>query len=167
MLLTQVQQPNVPLQVKVQAVELAQQILVIAQQQQPVTGTSAAPVQPATTSTAPTAPAPDVSSPSGQAAPVATTTPVVPAPTCMFNGAPVVWPQGTTHALFTWKFTDGASASINTDLYQGARVAGSIHASDSAYQEDTYGPALFGSQTYTLTVTKDGVSTSCDATVKG
>lgn len=156
-LLVQLQQPNVPVEMKIQGLQLAQKILVIAQQEQVAVP---APVFQPIPQPAPVAETPPADTGSAVAVPQVSQL------SCAFGAVVVTWSQGTRHAKFSWTFTPGASAYVDADLFLTARVPTSIHSSNSLMQEDTYGPTIFQDTTYTLSVSKDGATTQCQTTAQ-
>lgn len=149
-LITQAQQPNVPIEMRIQALELAQQVLTVAQTLE--TTTPAAPVE--TTGTPTPVETPVVGS-------------VVQVPTCTL-AAPVVTWRTTQHAQFSWTYTDGATATITSggtlvplNGYNGQSTT--IMVNDSAHQPAVYAPAIFQDTDYEMDVTLNGQTGSCTA----
>lgn len=110
--------------------------------------------------------------------PESTSVPQAPSLACSLSATttsdPTYWvnnygtrPPTTGHAIpvqFTWSFTQGATGIITGGPSQD--VLGQTNNSDSAIQIQIMPYAAPASETtYTLTVTEDGASTSCDTTV--
>lgn len=95
----------------------------------------------------------------------------VPAPTCSFGATAALWPQGTTHALFSWSIPDGTEGQIeNADgspasLFYEASMPGTFFMTNSHAQHVLYGPSIFSTTTYQLVVTNGSQQSECSATV--
>lgn len=77
-------------------------------------------------------------------------------------------PAGQIHAKFAWTFTPGATGSINTSLYQAVGRTTSVKREDNTLQSDlagVFGPAIVAPAQYELTVSENGQTTNCDASV--
>lgn len=170
-LLVQVQSPNVPVQLKLQALEIANQILLVAQAEQnaqtptqPTEATTTPPAEPTATST-------DTSSGlTGNVGEGSTTTPPAvgdqaaadQAPTCSLTAQAVAVSGLGWRAQFTWWYTQGAYATISS----GGKVIlypnkGSTFNTSALDPNPTY--YLFGPTDYEMDVTLNGLTGSCTA----
>lgn len=156
-------QPGLPVTYKLAALNLASQIITISQQQ-PIDASST-PIDTSDLSGSITTPE-EASTAVTQAIQAA-----VPPPTCTLSATVVTFIQGTKHALFTWHFTEGATAEIDENgqpvdvIYGAGTTLGTIHTNDSSMQSKTYSLAVFGPKTYVMKVSNQGGSSICTASI--
>jgi len=161
-LLVQVQSPNVPVQFKIQALQIANQILLVAKAEQAAQSITTEAVTPVL---APTLPV-DTASPPADTGSVsqddqATSTGAV-APTCSFWAQAVNLPNMGWRVQFGWVYTQGAYATIST----GGQVVAYPNKGTTFNSSALAGPLyyyIFGPTDYEMDVTLNGVTGSCTA----
>lgn len=184
-LILSVQQPNIPLSVKVQALLLAQQALSVAAQQESIPSVSnndiVATTTDSTSATTTSGYAPEVVVASSTNATSTPTqgVPQLPALNCVFNATttldvsywhntyglnpPVMNGGNQVPVQFSWSFTDGAAGVITG---QGQSDFITVNSSNNAPIGQVM-PKAFAvnthpfDQVYTLTVSENGQSTTC------
>jgi hypothetical protein len=188
-LLVQAQQPNVPVQTKVDVVNTAAQVLSFAEAyQQQQQNTQGQPVNtPAMTTPPAIAPQPVLAAiaanttqqqaPTSTPAPAPTPAPVVQAatpPSCSVQARGVVFSNDHTfHAVIGWTFTPDASVQFSAPVEYAKGLPASITQPDNTKQDSIYttaAPNIWNvdnptDTTYTMTVTDAGGTDQCSTTI--